>query len=408
MLSLRPQQQEFMFLSGQHDKMLTVAPTSAGKSIMMIADAQRQLQSNPDSTIVVVAPKILLAQQLSDEFEKFIPNTHIIHMHSGDTEHTRISDFLELAYHWETTPGSKTIFTTYHSLHKIVKAEIDIDVTYLDEAHNATNRRFFDAVKEISSTSKRFYSLTATPKFSQSSRPGNNDAEVFGSKIFSVKAPDLIENGSILAPKVSVVQVSAAREKENAAERDFFTLCDTILNEDDMDKVLVVAPNTKVLHQMLSSTALIPEMRSNGYDVLWITSKHGAFVNGKKVSRSEFLHTLAEYGAAPDRKFVVFHIGILTEGISVPGIQSCIFMRNQNFVSTVQSIGRCIRVHQKDTERMKSGDLMPGDFENYVKPFGKVVIPVYNNRVGIATARRVENVVEEVFVKGNFVTDYIK
>jgi hypothetical protein len=50
---------------------------------------------------------------------------------------------------------------------------------------------------------------------------------------------------------------------------------------------------------MLSTTALIPEMRNNGYDVLWITSKHGAFVNGKKVSRSEFLHTLSEYGADP-------------------------------------------------------------------------------------------------------------
>jgi hypothetical protein len=131
-------------------------------------------------------------------------------------------------------------------------------------------------------------------------------------------------------------------------------------------------------------------------------------VNGKKVARSEFLHTLSEYGADPSRKFVVFHIGILTEGISVPGIQSCIFMRNQNFVSTVQSIGRCIRVHQKDTERMKNGDLTPGDFDNYVKPFGKVVIPVYNNRVGIATARRVESVVQEVFVNGNFVADYVK
>jgi hypothetical protein len=83
-------------------------------------------------------------------------------------------------------------------------------------------------------------------------------------------------------------------------------------------------------------------------------------------------------------------------------------MRNQNFVSTVQSIGRCIRVHQKDTERMKNGNLIPGDFDNYVKPFGKVVIPVYNNRVGIATARRVESVVQEVFVNGNFVADYVK
>ena len=137
----------------------------------------------------------------------------------------------------------------------------------------------------------------------------SSDLSAFETSTGDFYFTDLIENGSILAPKVSVVQVSAAREKDTAAERDFYTLCDTILNEDDMDKVLVVAPNTKVLHQMLSSTALIPEMRSNGYDVLWITSKHGAFVNGNKVSRSEFLHTLAEYGAAPDRKFVVFHIG---------------------------------------------------------------------------------------------------
>jgi hypothetical protein len=57
---------------------------------------------------------------------------------------------------------------------------------------------------------------------------------------------------------------------------------------------------------------------------------------------------------------------------------------------------------------MKSGELVPGDFSNYIKSFGKVVIPVYNNKVGIATARRVQNVIDEVFVKGNFVADVIK
>jgi hypothetical protein len=65
-------------------------------------------------------------------------------------------------------------------------------------------------------------------------------------------------------------------------------------------------------------------------------------------------------------------------------------------------------VNPDDTARMKSGELIPGDFPNYLKPFGKVVIPVYNNKVGIATARRVQNVVNEVFVKGNFVADVIK
>jgi len=410
MLSLRPQQQEVFSLMREHSKMLTVAPTSAGKSIMMIADAKHRFTEGESAkTILVVAPKLVLCQQLSNEFEKFIDNANILHIHSGDTNHTRITDFLELAYWHEKTEGHKLIFTTYHSLDKIVKAELELDTVYLDECHNAVNKRFFDSVKEISKTTKNFYSMTATPKFSQvASKPGNNDAEVFGSKIHSVKAPELLQNGSILPPVTSVVEVASARDKENAHERDFYTLCDTILNEDHMNKVLVVAPNTKVMMNMLSNTSFMEEMNENGYDVLHITSKYGAYINQRKVSRTEFLDILADYGADADRKFVVLHIGILTEGISVPGIQSCIFLRQQNFISTVQSIGRCIRVHPEDTARMKSGELNAGDFENYLKPFGKVVIPVYNNKVGFATARRVQNVVDEVFVKGNFVADVIK
>lgn len=393
----------------EHSKMLTVAPTSSGKTIMMIADAKHRFSTETNKTIIVVAPKLVLCQQLSNEFEKFIDNVNILHIHSGDTQHKRITDFLELAYWYEKTEGHKLIFTTYHSLDKIVKAELDIDTVYLDECHNAVNKQFFDAVEAISKTTKNFYSLTATPKFSQvASKPGNNNADVFGSKIHSVKAPELLKNGSILPPNTSVIEVPFARDKENAAERDFYTLCDTILNEDDMNKVLVVAPSTKVMMNMLSKTSFMVEMQENGYDVLHITSKYGAFINDHKVSRAEFLDTLNSYGADSDRKFVVLHIGILTEGISVPGIQSCVFLRQQNFISTVQSIGRCIRVNPEDIARMKSGELTPGDFPNYLKPFGKVVIPVYNNKVGIPTARRVQNVVNEVFVKGNFVADVIK
>jgi superfamily II DNA or RNA helicase len=410
MIQLRPHQEEVFSLMRKHSKMLTVAPTSAGKSIMMIADAKHRFtEGESNKTILVVAPKLVLCQQLSNEFEKFIDNVNILHIHSGDTQHTRITDFLELAYWYEKTEGNKLIFTTYHSLDKIVRAELEIDTVYLDECHNAVNKRFYDSVEALSKTTKNFYSLTATPKFSVvASKPGNNNADVFGSKIHSVKAPELLKNGSILPPVTAVMEVGSSRDKENAAERDFYTLCDTILNEDDMNKVLVVAPNTKVMMNMLSKTSFMQEMNENGYDVMHITSKYGAFVNDRKISRTEFLDTLDDYGADPDRKFVVLHIGILTEGISVPGIQSCIFLRQQNFISTVQSIGRCIRVHPEDTARMKSGELNPGDFDNYLKPFGKVVIPVYSNKVGIATARRVQNVVNEVFVKGNFVADVIK
>ena len=35
------------------------------------------------------------------------------------------------------------------------------------------------------------------------------------------------------------------------------------------------------------------------------------------------------------------------------------------------------------------------------------MIPDYSDRAGIATARRVENVINEIFVKGNYVADMI-
>lgn len=394
----------------QHSKMLTIAPTSAGKSIIMIADARHRFSESNDKTILVVAPKLLLAQQLSDEFEKFISEVSFAHVHSGDSKHFRTTDFLELAYWNEETQGNKLIFSTYHSLDKIVKAELELDTVYLDECHNAVSKKFFDSVEAISETSKNFYSLTATPKFSNViSKPGNNDSKVFGSKIHNVKAPELLKNGSILPPNAVAIEIPTIRDsKDGAAERDFYTLCDCILNEENMDKVLVVAPNTKVMMNMLSSTSFMEEMNDNGYEVLHISSKHGSFIGNRKVTRTEFLDTLAVYGADPDKKFVVLHVSILTEGISVPGIQSCIFLRQQNFISTVQTIGRCIRVHPEDTARMKSGDLIPGDFDNYLKGFGKVVIPVYSNKVGVATAQRVQKVVDEVFVKGNYVADVIQ
>lgn len=66
-----PQQQEVFSLMRQNSKMLKVAPTSSGKSIMMILDAHRRFSNQTDQTLLVVAPKLILAQQLSEGFDKY-------------------------------------------------------------------------------------------------------------------------------------------------------------------------------------------------------------------------------------------------------------------------------------------------------------------------------------------------
>ena len=53
----------------------------------MIQDAIEQFKSGRLKTVVVVAPRILLANQLSEEFLEFIKDVDVLHVHSGETHH---------------------------------------------------------------------------------------------------------------------------------------------------------------------------------------------------------------------------------------------------------------------------------------------------------------------------------
>ena len=114
---------------------------------------------------------------------------------------------------------------------------------------------------------------------------------------------------------------------------------------------------------------------------MFITSKTGAVVNGKKVGRESFFNKLNEWGKDPDKKFIVMHHSILSEGISVKGLEAALFLRNMDYISISQTIGRVIR----------KGD--------ETKTYGLVVVPCYD-RVGISTSKKVEAVVDTVFNKG--------
>ena len=72
----------------RHRKGQVIVPTGGGKTFIMIRHALRLLADGPQ-TIVVVAPRILLANQLCEEFMQQISATwtHVCHVHSGETEH---------------------------------------------------------------------------------------------------------------------------------------------------------------------------------------------------------------------------------------------------------------------------------------------------------------------------------
>ena len=409
MIELRPHQDRAQNAMTKYLKGQVIMPTGSGKTLTMIFDALREFSNNTYKTIVVVAPRILLAEQLSAEFLEHITNASVMHVHSGETHHfSTTNPSMIYKWHFHNNHCHRLIFTTYNSLRRIQQADIHVDTIYFDEAHNSVKKTFFESTEYFSQNADRCYFFTATPKHSATiSKPGMNDGSVYGQVICSVPAPELVENGTILPPKVSVQKIDTVRDKEYGAERDCMTLLDTILNEDHMEKVLVAAPNTKVLMRMLAETEFMTEVQSYGYDVLWITAKYGAFINNKKVSREVFFDTLTEWGKDTDKKFIILHYSILSEGINCPGLTSCIMMRNMDVIQMCQTIGRVIRLDPRDSARIRAGELISGDLQNYSKAFGMIHVPVYAN-TGIATSRRLQEVVDTVFVKGDTAISVVK
>ena len=60
----------------KHNRGQIVIPTGGGKTICMIEDAKQEFTSDNPKTIVVVAPRILLANQLCSEFLELIDNAN--------------------------------------------------------------------------------------------------------------------------------------------------------------------------------------------------------------------------------------------------------------------------------------------------------------------------------------------
>jgi superfamily II DNA or RNA helicase len=405
---LRSHQQRASSAMEHHDKGQVIMTTGGGKTLTMIADAIREFSNSIPQTIVVVAPRIMLADQLSAEFLEHITNASVMHVNSGETHHYSTTNPSKIfAWNYQVK-GHKLIFTTYHSLIQIQRSGIAVDTIYFDEAHNSVQRHFFEPTKYFSDHAKRCYFFTATPKHSSvASKPGMNDGSVYGQVICQVSAPELVKGGYILPPQVQVHSMNVYRDKEFAAERDCMTLLDTILNEDNMEKVLVAAPNTKVLMRMLAETEFMTEVQSHGYDVLWITAKYGAFINNQKVGREVFFDTLTEWGKDSEKKFILLHYSILSEGINCPGLTSCVLMRNMDYIAMAQTIGRVIRLHTDDAKRLSEGTLIPGQLKNYHKAYGFVHVPVYSN-TGITTAKKMQAVVDTIFVQGEPAVSVIK
>ena len=383
MIKLHDHQLRVIDKLNKHQRGQVIVPTGGGKTLCMITDAKCELQGEKQ-TLVVVAPRILLAQQLSSDFLEHLDDpVKVMHVHSGDSHHYSTTNSKKI-FKWveEYWNHNKILFTTYHSLHKIQEAGIPVNTIYFDEAHNSVQRHFHPATRFYASVGNvRCYFFTATPKHSYSDEdPGMNNEYVYGKVLEQVPAPELVDNDIILPPKVVVKELDMIKDRKPTPEDDADNILAT-LDEQNVSKILICARRTTQITNLISDSKLTTELYSRGYNWMYITAKTGAVINGIKVSREEFFKTLRTWGKDDAQKFIVMHHSILSEGISVPGLEAALFLRNMDFITISQTIGRVIR---KGNEQ---------------KQFGIVCVPVYD-RVGISTAKNVTAVVDTIFNKG--------
>jgi hypothetical protein len=406
MMQLYPYQQRTLDAIQKAIKGTCYLPTGAGKTVVMMENTrQRILNALEPMTFVVVAPRILLANQLCSEFEEYLKghNVSYMHCHSGETTHQSSTRPDVIAEYNDTAIGSgkhHIIFTTYNSIHRVNEADINIDVVFFDEAHHCVKPSNFVGIAHTSAVADNAYFFTATPKFNNSKESMNN-TDVYGNNIISIAAKELIEVGSIIPPRVVPYEAQTIRTKENAPFVDAENIVGILSEISDCDapKVLVAAPSTKVIWAMFTESDLMQQLNDMGYTIMHITSKHGAYIDKKKVSREVFFDTLNDFGTDPDKKFIVFHYSIMSEGISIHGLTHCIMLRNLPLIEMAQTVGRIIRVHKDDRQAIASGKMKPGEFAFYKKPFGTIAVPV-NNNYGDKIARQLQNVIDTIFVKG--------
>ena len=411
MLSLRPHQERTIDALYANDHGTVYIPTGGGKTICMIEDLRTQLvQSEFPTLTIVAAPRIMLALQLANEFNEIlgsVSNYKIGSVHSGDSPFDSLTSELEIQRYVRTAQwfGSHVIlFTTYHSLHKIANNQFFVNTLYCDEAHNTTQRNFFQSVQRVAHQATRKYFFTATPKMSAKHERGMNNVDVYGNNLITVSADELLDCGAILPPTVNVHTIDSVRTREEVADIDSETVL-RVIEADDAERVLVSAPSARIINAMMAFTDLFRELRSRDYNVMTITSKHGAIINGKKVSRTSFFEQLDNFSNT-GQKFVLFHYSILSEGINVHGLTNVVLLRNLSTVEMAQTIGRVIRLDSVDRKRVSDGSLAPRAYHQYHKPTGFISIPVYSN-YGKATAKRVQATVDTIFTKGRPATAWI-
>ena len=310
----------------KHGNTLIVAPTGAGKTIMLSALVGKRHEKG--RRVLVIQHRDELVSQNKAKFEKVNPyiTTSIV---NGTVKH------------WD----GEAVFSMVQTMSRDrnLRDRPMFDMVVVDEGHHAAAPTYMKVINAVleDNDSAEIVGFTATPNRGD----GKGLRSVFNNCAHQIELATLIREGFLVRPKSFVIDLGVGDQLDNVTKRG---------KEYDMEEVAAIMDRQVINDRIVSEwkakasgrkTVVFCSTVSHAEHVCdsFINSGVKAnFVTGEtdKDERAQMLHDL-EFGDLQ----VIVNVAVLTEGFDAPPVSCVILTRPCSQKGTmVQMIGRGLRI----------------------------------------------------------------
>lgn len=380
-------------------KAQVIVPTGGGKTFLEYRACEAMVAKG-GKTLIVLAPSINLVHQLLNEFRKMsrvdwyersVCSLNVsLEYYEGDDPNLILESCTQVGEirRWLQVRDKPTvIFSTYHSAGRIRSAlreeQITADLVVNDEAHNLTRETWSEYLEDYPCDRQLYF--TATPRVSvdrDGEGKGMDSERYFGRVIARENPCTLIDDGSIVAPRIHMVEFdpsaglfsgSSKLGKEVAALVSSARFHQKMVNGHD-SRILVFCRSAAEAHILAASKSLKKALP--GWSTGAITSRPDLM---KGTRRKDILEQFTNA-----KRSLLFHYDVISEGIDLPGLTAVLPFRELGEVKMIQGIGRALRVIAPDRKNLRRQLIQPGRPEGWLKPYGYVIVPYIESELSHA------------------------
>lgn len=365
------------------DRATIVMCCGSGKTAVGVGVA-KQLKVN---YVAVVAPTILLAEQLKNVWSKEQSKKVVIFNSAQDVDYDNLRDEIN-------ANKSIVIVTTYHSANTCVDAfqqvGIKLDLVIYDEAHRTSGKfesLFNRIIKRDDAISKHLF-MTATPKMASYETDETeffsmDSEEQYGKICYTYTLRQAIHDKVVSDYRILVSHVDQNDLRKSIfsnEEKHYYAIAYSLkkaIKKFSLNKVITY-------HSSIEKAQKLTEIFTNvisDYKVFHISSSQPSKIRDENL-----------FNYANSEKAIITNVRCFSEGIDVPDTDAVMFCDEKTSqIDITQNMGRAIRLSES-------------------KSLGYIIVPAFvdENSVGLGDYSGVLNIVHALSESDEELADVIK